>query len=206
MADDQAGGELGQVLRAGLLISQVSFAWTIVAGGAAITIGALGNSLVLITFGLIGLLDAVGSGSLIVHFHHSLRHQVISERHEGVALVIVTVGMAAIGVATIADSGYRLSAHAISKALPPGIALAVVSVVVLAALATIKGRIAERIPSPALHADGWLSAIGSILAFVVLAGSALNELLNWWWLDSVAAIAVGCGALGMSLVLAWEPS
>src|ERR1700749_3597124 len=53
-------------IEAGLRVSYVSLIWTLVAGTAAMVIGIAANSLVLISFGVIGLLDAVGSGSLIV--------------------------------------------------------------------------------------------------------------------------------------------
>ena len=202
MAEDQTGRHLSRSLRDGLRISQVSLGWTIAAGSCAVAIGVLGNSLVLVTFGLVGLLDGVGSGSLIVHFRHSQRHEAVSERHERLALVVVTAGMATIGVATNADSAYRLSAHGKSNPLPPGIALAGVSVVVLAVLAARKRQISRRIPSHALHADGWLSAMGAVLALVALAGTALNAEFGWWWIDPVAAIAVACGAIGLSLALA----
>jgi divalent metal cation (Fe/Co/Zn/Cd) transporter len=203
VTDDER--QIRQSLRQGLRVSQTSLAWTIAAGTGAIAIGAIGNSLVLLAFGLTGLLDGIGSGSLIVHFRHSQRHEAVSEHHERVALVIVTVGMAIIGIATVADSAYRLRTHATSDPLPLGIALAGASALVLARLALQKRSIARRIPSHALHADGWLSATGAMLALVALAGTGLDAGFGWWWIDPIAAIAVACGAVGLSIVLARGP-
>jgi divalent metal cation (Fe/Co/Zn/Cd) transporter len=204
------GGEvpddpIGPSLQSGLRVSQISLAWTVAAGTAAVVIGVVGNSLSLITFGLIGLLDGIGSASLIVHFRHSQRHEKVSERHERVALLIVTVGMATIGVATIADSAYRLVTHATSSPLVLGAILAGVSVVILAILAINKRRIAPRIPSHALHSDGWVSGVGAVLALVVLAGTALDSGLGLWWIDPVAAILIACGAVALSVVLVQGP-
>lgn len=192
-------------LQSGLHVSQISLAWTIAVGTAAIVIGVIGNSLALITFGLIGLLDGIGSASLIVHFRHSQRHEAVSERHERIALLIVTVGMATIGVATIADSAYRLGTHATSSPLVLGAILAAVSIVILTILAIKKRRIAERIPSHALHSDGWVSGVGAVLALVVLAGTALDSGLGLWWIDPIAAILIACGAVGLSVVLVRGP-
>lgn len=76
---------------------------------------------------------------------------------------------------------------------------------VLAMLAHRKRRIAERIPSHALRADAWLSAMGSVLALFALVGTALEAGFGWWWIDPVAAIGVACGATALSVVLARGP-
>ena len=205
MVEDPTQRHLSLSLREGLRVSQVSLGWTITAGGCAVAIGVVGNSLVLVAFGLIGLLDGVGSGSLIVHFRHSQRHEAVSERHERLALVIVTAGMGTIAIATAAASTYRLWAHAGGKAQPFGIVLAGLSVVVLAVLAVRKRQISRRIPSHALHADGWLSAVGAVLGLVALAGTGLNARFGWWWIDPAAAIAVAVGAAGLGVALARGP-
>lgn len=202
MPGNSSRRQVSQSLREGLRVSRASFAWTIVAGACAITIGVLDNSLVLVAFGLIGLLDGVGSGTLIAHFRHSQRNALVSERHERLALIVVTGGMWAVGIATVADSVYRLSTRATSDPQPLGIALAGVSVVVLAMLATRKQKIAKRIPSRALHADGWLSAVGAGLALLALSGTGLDAAFGWWWVDAAAATSLGWGAIALSIALA----
>ena len=202
MTDNRAAPLNVPDLRAGLRVSQISLVWTVAAGVFAIVIGVTSNSLVLVAFGAIGLLDGIGSGSLIVHFRHSLRHEAISQEHERIALTIVTVGMGVIGVLTIADSAYRLGTGSTSHSGPIGSALAGTSIIVLAWLALSKRRIAKRIPSHALHSDGWVSAMGSLLALVALAGLALDAITGAWWIDPIAAIGVACGAVWLSFVLA----
>jgi divalent metal cation (Fe/Co/Zn/Cd) transporter len=204
MAYDQpeaAGGAVNRAVQAGLRISAYSLAWTVAAGSGAIAIGVIGNSLSLAVFGVIGLLDAVGSATLMLHFRHAIRHETISQRHERLTLLVVSAGMAAVGLATIADSVYRLDQHAKSSSLLAGIILAAVSVAVLATLSVGKRRIAARIPSHALRADGWLSAMGALLGGVALLGTTLNQAFKWWWMDPVAAIAVACGAVTLSVML-----
>ena len=189
-------------VREGLVVSALSFAWTVAAGGAAISIGLLGNSLVLVAVGVIGLLDSVGSMSLIAHFRHALRHQAVSERYEQLALRVVTTGMAAIGLATAAAGGYRLTAHTVADPGVPGIVLSGVSVIALSLHAERKRSIARRIPSPALNADGWVSAIGAVLALVALVGTGASAAIGWSWVDPLAAIWVACGAIALSIALA----
>jgi divalent metal cation (Fe/Co/Zn/Cd) transporter len=50
-------------------------------------------------------------------------------------------------------------------------------------LSFCKRRVAQRIPSHALHSDGWVSGVGALLAFVVLSGTALDVGLGLWWVD-----------------------
>jgi divalent metal cation (Fe/Co/Zn/Cd) transporter len=193
---------MSEDIQQGLRVSGVSLIWTLCSGAAAIAIGILSNSLVLAVFGCIGLLDALGSATLIFHFSRAIRHEAISESYERLALLVVTGGMGTIGVATVADSAYRLTQHSRTNPFVSGIVLAGVSVVVLAGLAVRKQQIARRIPSHALHADGWLSALGAILACITLAGMTLNTAFGWWWVDPAAAIAVACGAVALSGLLA----
>ncbi len=204
MHDRTPDGAHTEAVRAGLFISSVSLGWTAVAGTTAIAAGLVGSSLALVAFGVIGLLDAVGSATLIVHFRHSLHHEKFSDRHERIALRVITAGMAAIGIATVGDSLYRLVSHASSSPGAVGVAVAAASVVVLSILAARKIRVADRIPSHALHADGWVSAVGAVLALVTLVGIALDRSLGWWWADPLAAVCVAAGAIVVSIILARE--
>ena len=186
---------------AGLRVSWMSLAWTLVVGAFSIRIGVADHSLVLVVFGLLGLFDAAGSAALVVHFRHALRHNALSDRHETLALRFATVGMTTLGLGTGVAGLHRLLTHAQAEREPLGILLAAISVAALAAFARHKRRIASRIPSHALHADSWMSRFGAGLGCVTLAGTALDTLLGWWWLDPGAAVGVAGGALAMNIVL-----
>jgi hypothetical protein len=88
-------------LRAAVLISIASIGWTMVANSASIVLGVSAGSAVLVAFGKTGLLDAAGSVALVVHFRHALHHEALSERHERVALHVITLGLATVGVTTL---------------------------------------------------------------------------------------------------------
>ena len=77
-------------LRAGVRVSAVSIVWTVGSSAAAIVLGLAADSIVLVAFGLTGVLDALGSATLVVHFRHALRHEAFSDRHERIALRTVT--------------------------------------------------------------------------------------------------------------------
>jgi divalent metal cation (Fe/Co/Zn/Cd) transporter len=189
-------------LRAGLRVSAISIAWTIASSALALGIGVVAESLVLVGFGLTGLLDAAGSATLVAHFRHALRQEAFSDRHERRALRVVTVGLLVVGTLTAVESTRRLVGQTQPHAVPAGVVVAGASIAVLGVLSQRKRAVAKRIPSRALLADAWLSAMGCLLAVVTVAGTALGSAFGWWWADPVAAIAVAGGAIGLSVVLA----
>ena len=184
-------------LLTGWRLSVVSIAWTVTTSTVAIAIGLAAGALVLVAFGLVGVLDAVGSASLMVHFRHAMLHESISDRHERVALSVVTLGLMTVGLATLVESGRRIAYRAHASAAPVGVGLATLAVLVLTVLAWRKRRVGLAIPSRALVADGWLSATGALLALVTVAGTGLAAAYGWWWIDPGAAAVVGAAATGV---------
>jgi len=164
--------------------------------------GSGAGSLVLVSFGAAGLLDAVGSAMLVVHFRHALRHEEFSQRHERLALRLVTGGLIAVGSLTAIESGRRLLQGVHPRTVAGGVALAGTSALVLGLLSQRKRRIAGHIPSRALLADGWLSAVGALLAAVTVAGTGLTAAFGWWWADPAAAAFVALGAVSIAAVMA----
>jgi divalent metal cation (Fe/Co/Zn/Cd) transporter len=184
-----------EALRAGLRVSLASIVWTVATSSAAVAIGIVTNSLVVIAFGLTGLLDAAASVTLVVHFRHALEHETVSDRHERLALRLVTIGLFVVGLATAGESVHRLLRHPTTESAPVAVVLAAASAVVLVGLAVRKRRVGAAIPSPALVADGFLSLIGALLAAVTVAGTALTSTFGWWWADPTAALGVAGGAV-----------
>jgi divalent metal cation (Fe/Co/Zn/Cd) transporter len=201
MTDRALGTTALDDLRAGLRVSAVSIAWTLCSSVAAVTIGIAARSLVLVAFGLTGVLDAAGSATLVRHFSHALRSDTFSERHERLAMRVIVGGLLSVGGLTAVESVRRLISRVAPRSAPAGVFLAVLSIVVLAALSRRKLAVARRIPSRALLADGGLTAMGCLLAGVTVVGTGLASAFGWWWVDPVAAMAVACGAVGIAVVM-----
>jgi len=200
--DDDHDTPATEHLEAGVRVSVASIAWTVVSGTVAVAVGLSAGSLVLVAFGFTGLLDAAGSATLVLHFRHALRHDMVSEGHERRALRVITAGLAVVGTLTAVESVRRLVVGVPPVATRAGLALAAVSTGVLAMLAIGKNRIASRIPSQALRADGWLSTTGCLLAVVTVAGTGLESAYGWWWVDPVAAGTVAAGAMWTAVTMA----
>jgi len=57
-------------------------------------------------------------------------------------------------------------------------------------LAGYKLKVAARLNSRALRADAVESIVCGYLSIVLIVGLATTRILGWWWLDSVAALAL----------------
>src|SRR4051794_37915406 len=181
--------------RSALTVSLLSVGWTVVTSATAIAIGVAENSAVLVAFGAVGCVDAIGSVALAYHFSHSLRHDALSDDLERLAHRVVVVGLTVVGLAAIVGGGVRLVTGAHGSSSATGIVLAGASLVVLAVLSSWKRRVARRIGSDALTADAHLSAIGAALAAVTLLGTASAAWFGWEAADAIATVIVGIGAL-----------
>ena len=182
-----------------LRISLQSVVWTIAASAASIVVGIQSRTAVLIAFGAIGIVDAVGSIALAHHFHHGLRHDELSEELEHLAHRVVLVGLFAVGCAAILGGLARLTIDQPSEGSNAGVALAAASLVVLIVLSARKQQVARQVSSNALRSDGHLSAIGAMQAAVTLAGTATTRWLGWDWADAVATSIVGGVAVALAI-------
>lgn len=180
-------------------VSVQSVVWTLVAGSTAVGLGLRDRSAVLVAFGAIGFVDAIGSAALAHHFRHSLRHEEFSERLERRAHRIVVLGLFVVGCGAIVGSVARLIASSTGEPSAAGVVLAATSLAALASLSARKRTLAASVSSGALRSDGHLSAVGAAQAGVALAGTATTAWLAWPWADATAALIVGCAAVAVAV-------
>ena len=181
-----------------LRVSALSVVWTVASSALAVTLGIRGRTAVLVAFGAVGVVDAVGSTALVHHFRRGLQHGHLSDELEELAHRVVLVGLLAVGGAAVLGGLLRLHDTHAGHSSNAGVVLAAVSMVALIVLSARKQQIARRIASAALLSDGHLSAVGAMLAAVTLAGTVLTRWLGWHWADAVATILVGGVAMWLA--------
>ena len=184
---------------AALMVSVISVIWTLLSSALAVAIGLGSHQLVLVAFGAVGVVDAVGSVALTYHFRHALRHDELSERFESVAHRVVLVGLTSVGSAAVAIGAVRLATGDTGGSSDAGVVLASVSLLVLLVLSRQKQRIARRVDSNALRSDGHLSGVGATFAAITLAGTVLERWLGWHWTDATATMILGVIAVWLAL-------
>jgi divalent metal cation (Fe/Co/Zn/Cd) transporter len=188
-----------------LSVSIQSVAWTVISSVFAIALGISANSAVLVAFGSVGLVDAVGSIALAYHFHHSLRHDRFADHLERLAHRVVLIGLAAVGLAAIVGGLVRLTRGESGGRSTAAMVVAATSLVVLVVLSARKRSIASRVSSQALLADAHLSAIGAAQACVALLGAGATLRFGWSWADAVATTMLGCVAVMLAVRSARAP-
>ena len=184
---------------AALTVSLVSVIWTLLSSALAVIIGLGSHQLVLVAFGAVGVVDAVGSVALTYHFRHALRHDELSERFESIAHRVVLVGLTSVGSAAVAIGAVRLATGDTGGSSDAGVVLAGVSLLVLLGLSRQKQRVARRVDSNALRSDGHLSGVGATFAAITLAGTVLERWLGWHWTDATATMILGVIAVWLAL-------
>jgi divalent metal cation (Fe/Co/Zn/Cd) transporter len=187
------GGPMPAVTRSALRVSLASAVWTFLASAAAMAVGIATGALALVAFGVVQLFDFDADVVLVVHF----RVGAAAAHLERVVLRIVASGLLALGTVTAIVSVLHLRTGEAPRSAIAGIVLAAVSVVVLTVLALRKRHVAARLSSRALRADGNLTSVGAALAAITVAGTSSAQAFDLWWMDPVAALVIGIGAIGM---------
>ncbi len=184
---------------AALRVSLLSVVWTVLSGVCAVVIGLHSHSSVLVAFGAVGTVDAIGSAALSYQFVHGLRHDRLSERLETLSHRVVLGGLLVVGSAAVIGGVLRLVVESPRGSSVAGVILAGVSFLILLVLSRTKLRLARRISSEALRSDGHLSAVGAVLAAVTLLGTVVERWFAWHWADATATIVLGAVAVWLSV-------
>src|SRR4030095_9714432 len=88
------------------------------------------------------------------------------------------------------EAGKSLLRHEEPETSVIGIALSIVSLIVMPLLARAKRRVAAKLDSRALRADSRQTDICAYLSAILLGGLLLNAFFGWWWADPVAALCM----------------
>jgi divalent metal cation (Fe/Co/Zn/Cd) transporter len=140
-------------------------------------------------FGIDSFIETSSGGILLWRLRAEQRgHD--AERLERRALKLVGVSFILLATYVTLDSLKSLIRREQPERSVVGIALAVVSLIVMPWLAARKRKAAGRLQSAALHADSKQTSLCAYLSVILLGGLLLNALLGWWWADPIAGLAM----------------
>ena len=173
----------------------MSLAWSGLVGTIAVVEASASGALSLLGFGITALIDAAASVALILRFlleAGSPRSAELAERRAE-----RTIGIALLALATylLVTSARAVVTGDHPAADPVGVGLLAGSLVIQPLLGIAKRRLARRIQSPALAADGTLSLIGGGLAGIGLIGLVAATNFDLLWADALAAAIVALVAM-----------
>ena len=179
-------------VRRGVRIEAVSNLWMVIEAGVAISAGVAAHSLALTAFGADSVIELVTGGVLLWRLILEARgaHSAQVERAETRSSWVVGIALLALAVYIVVASVVKLVTHQGAETSYLGLGLAVASGMIMPYLSRAKKRIGADIGSPALRSDGSCSMVCAYMSWILIAGVALTAVLGWWWIDSMAALAL----------------
>src|SRR5438094_3823226 len=195
-------------VRFALLLTYVTLGWMTIEGAASLLLGWASKSLLLEAFGIDSIIELFSAAVLLWRLRVEASCAATSEHVDLVerrAARLVVYSLYALVAYVVLNSSYGLF---IAKRITDthesiwGIFIGAVAKVGMPILAGYKLKVAARLNSRALRADAIESITCGYLSIVLMTGLAATRLLGWWWLDSVAALALipfsineACGAI-----------
>ena len=178
---------LSDVYRQAVRLEYFTIAWNALEALVAILFGYLAGSIALVGFGLDSIIEVTSGATLLWRLHQ--RGDLESEA-ESKALRIVGLTFFLLAAYVSYESVRDLWFRRKPGESWIGIILAAVSLVVMPLLGRGKRRLARKLGSRALAADGMETYLCSYLSFTLLLGLGLNLWRGWWWADPLAALAM----------------
>lgn len=183
-------GSRREWLRSAVRVSVASVVAGAALGVTALVLAVASGSLSLLGYGLDALVDSAASVLLVHRFRIEPVDPARGERMERRAHRAISVVLIAGGLYVGIEAARALASSSGPRHAPADVVIAAISVVVLPPLALAKRRLAARLGSRALRADGVLTAVAALLAAFVLIGVFVDRALDIEWADAAAALAI----------------
>jgi divalent metal cation (Fe/Co/Zn/Cd) transporter len=165
-----------------LWLQLVTLAWMLVECGVSLYAANMAHSAALLAFGSDSLVELLSASLVLAQwFPHVAIAEQRASRIAGGLLYLLALVVAATAIAALA-----LGAK--PETSPIGMAITVAALLAMPVLAWLKRREARRTHHLALAADAVQSATCAYLAFITLAGLAINAVFHIAWIDSAAAL------------------
>src|SRR5436190_23315701 len=183
-------------LQRALVLTYITLGWMTIEGAASLLLGWMSKSLLLEAFGIDSIIELFSAGVLLWRLRVEASGAASSQHVEAVerrAARWVGYSLYLLVIYVLFNSTYGIF---IAKRITDthesvwGILIGVVAKIGMPILAGYKLKVATRLNSRALRADAVESITCGYLSIVLMIGLAATWLLGWWWLDSVAALAL----------------
>jgi divalent metal cation (Fe/Co/Zn/Cd) transporter len=175
-----------KLVRRGILLEYFTIGWNLLEGAVAVGAGIVAGSPSLVGFGFDSFIESTSGAALLWRLR--VDDEKTRERREQIALRFVGASFLLLAAYVAYDSVTTLIWRESPERSYFGIALLLVSLVVMPILARSKRRVSSQIKSRALEADSKQTDLCVYLSAISLGGLGLNALFGWWCADPVAAL------------------
>lgn len=177
-------------LNRGLALEYFTVGWNLLEAAVGLAAGVAAGSVALVGFALDSVVEASSGSVLIWRLRAERDGDRNVEQLEERAVKLVSLAFFALALYV----GSRAVVDLVNQDRPDestvGIALALVSLIVMPVLAHRKRRVARALGSRALEADSTQTNLCTYLSAVLLVGLVANAWFGWWWADPAAGIAI----------------
>lgn len=182
-----------------LRLEYFTVGWNVVEAFVAIGAGVIAGSVALIGFGADSAIEVISAIGLLWRLRRAGPHAAVSEESaaEKRALYVVAITFFLLAAYITWEAITSLIGQEEPLTSPVGVVLAVLSLVVMTALAATKQRVGKEMGSRALVADSKETWVCSYLSLTLLLGVGAYAAFGWWWADPL-------GALAMLPVILWQ--
>jgi divalent metal cation (Fe/Co/Zn/Cd) transporter len=196
VADSCPGRNRSGDLRLALLLTYITLGWMAIEAGSSLFLGWLSQSLLLEAFGIDSVVELFSAAVLLWRLRVEAGGDSGIERVDSVerqAAKLVGYSLYFLAVYVVVNSAYGLFINpriTDTHESAWGILIGLVAKFGMPILAGYKLKVAARLNSMALRADAIESITCGYLSIVLMVGLAATRVIGWWWLDSVAALAL----------------
>lgn len=187
--------ERRDAVRLALRLEIVTVIWMVIEAGVAVGAGIVARSLLLVAFGIDSAIELASAIVVFRRFRVEWNEKSQEALREAGEIERKTARVA--GYLLFALSAYVIlqalfglvTRHAAETSLV-GIVVAIIAALGMPLLANTKLRVGNLIDSRSLRADAMETLTCGYLAWILLASLVLNAVTHWWWIDSVASLAI----------------
>ncbi len=172
------------------IVVAITIAWNVVEAIVALVAGGAASSAALVGFGLDSIVEVLSAAAVAWQFSAP-----DPERREKVTLRVIAVSFFGLAGYVSADALLSLAGLREPEHSPVGIALAVLSLLVMPFLSWFERRTGRELGSASAIADSKQTLLCSYLSAALLVGLLLNGLFGWTWADSAAALVIAVFAV-----------
>jgi divalent metal cation (Fe/Co/Zn/Cd) transporter len=175
-----------EAVRRGRVLEYFTIGWNLLEGAVSVTAGTIAGSPSLVGFGVDSFIESTSGAALLWRLR--VDDEETRERRERIALRLVGGSFILLAAYVAFDSLTSLYWREEPEASYLGIAITLLSLIVMPILARSKRQVAAQLGSRAMEADSRQTDLCVYLSAISLGGLALNALFGWWWADPLAAL------------------
>jgi divalent metal cation (Fe/Co/Zn/Cd) transporter len=182
-------------IRAALRLEIVTIVWMVIEAAVALGAGIAARSLLLVAFGIDSAIELASAVIVFRRFRLEFTEKFESAQHrigdvERRAARVAGYLLFLLSAYVLVQAIFGLMTRHAAETSPIGIVVAIIAAFGMPFLAKAKLRVADGIGSRSLRVDAMETFTCGYLAWVLLAGLALNAVTHWWWIDSAASLAI----------------